>query len=196
MFFDFRSRLFNHFHVDDVVATVDTIGSMTTDQHPDLLWNSLSGHIANPCSTQIVKMQSDVLCFLFRIAGQTLTTFRNAEGERVLCVPVIQAQVTLLPELSHGRRLLNTGQYRPHIVIGPQSQRVAIRNGNAFTQKYLGVMFVGGPESMSPGESAEVTLALMYFPEDPYEDVRPGATFTIREGPLVVGFGVILSRSQ
>ena len=111
-------------------------------------------------------------------------------------VPVVQAQVTLLPELPHGRRLLNTGQYRPHIVIGPQSQRVAIRSGNAFTEKYLGIMFVGGPEAMSPGENAEVTLALMYFPEDPYEDVRPGATFTIREGPLVVGFGVILSRSQ
>lgn len=111
-------------------------------------------------------------------------------------VPVVQATVTLLPELSHGRRLLNTGQYRPHIVIGPQSQRVAIRNGNAFTEKYLGVMFVGGPEAMSPGESAEVTLALMYFPEDPYQDVRPGATFTIREGPLVVGFGAVLSRSQ
>jgi hypothetical protein len=111
-------------------------------------------------------------------------------------VPVIQAQVTLLPELSHGRRLLNTGQYQPHIVIGPQSQRVAIRNGNAYTEKYLGVMFVGGPEAMSPGESAKVTLALMYFPEDPYEEVRPGATFTIREGPLVMGVGVILSHSQ
>ena len=108
----------------------------------------------------------------------------------------MQADVTLLPELSHGRRLLNTGQYRPHIVIGPQSQRVAIRNGNAFTEKYLGVMFVGGPEALSPGESAEFTLALIYFPDDPYEEVKPGATFTIREGPLVVGFGVIISCSQ
>jgi hypothetical protein len=111
-------------------------------------------------------------------------------------VPTVQAEVTLLPELSHGRRLLDTGQYRPHIVIGPQSQRVAIRNGNAFTEKYLGVMFIGGPEALSPGDSAEVTLALMYFPEDPYEEVRPGATFTIREGPLIVGFGAVLSRSQ
>lgn len=113
-----------------------------------------------------------------------------------LNVPVVQARVTLLPELSQGRRLLNTGQYRPHIVIGPQSQRVAIRRGNICTETYLGVMFVGGPESMLPGENAEVSLALMYFPDEAYDEVKPGATFTIREGALIVGFGVILSRSQ
>jgi hypothetical protein len=109
-------------------------------------------------------------------------------------VPVVQARVTLLPDLSRGRRLLMTGEYRPHIVIGPESQRVAIRNGNLMREKYLGVMFVGGPEAMSPGESAEVKLALIYFPEEHYEEVTPGATFTLREGPFIVGFGVILSR--
>jgi hypothetical protein len=100
-------------------------------------------------------------------------------------VPVAQAQVTLLPELSHGRRLLNTGQYRPHIVIGPQSQRVAFAAGRALTERYLGVMFVRGPDAMSPGESAEVSLALMYFPEEAYEEVKPGATFTISEIPMI-----------
>jgi hypothetical protein len=49
---------------------------------------------------------------------------------------------------------------------------------------------------MSPGDSAEVSLALMYFPDDAYDEVQPGATFTLREGPLIVGFGVVLSRSQ
>ena len=111
-------------------------------------------------------------------------------------VPVVQAEVTLLPELSRGRRLLTTGQYRPHLVIGPQAQRVAIRNGNVCTEKYLGVMFVGGPDAIGPGESAEVTLALMYFPEEPYSEVAPGATFTLRKGPDIVGFGVIVSRPQ
>jgi hypothetical protein len=71
-----------------------------------------------------------------------------------------------------------------------------MRDGNVCTEKYLGVMFVGGPEAMSPGESAEVSLALMYFPEVSYDEVRPEATFTIREGPLIVGFGAVLSRSQ
>ena len=99
-------------------------------------------------------------------------------------------------ELSSGRRLLTTGQYRPHIVIGPQSQRVAICEGNVCMEKYLGVMFVGGPDAMNPSETAEVSLALMYFPEETYSEVLPGATFSIREGPLIVGFGVILSLSK
>jgi hypothetical protein len=109
-------------------------------------------------------------------------------------VPVVQAEVTLLPELSRGRRLLTTGKYRPHIVIGSQSQRVAIREGNRLTENYLGVMFVGGPDAMEPGDTVEVKLALMYFPEEPYNEVQPGATFTVREGPLIVGYGVIRSR--
>jgi len=114
-------------------------------------------------------------------------------------VPVLQAQVTFLPELSHGRRGLTTGQYRPHIVIGPPSQRVAIRKGNLYTESYIGVAFVGGPDAMGPGESAEVSLALMFFTEETcseYGEAKPGATFTIREGPTIVGFGVILSRDE
>jgi hypothetical protein len=115
--------------------------------------------------------------------SMSVTTWILPSGR---AVPVVQAQVTLLPELSRGRGLLTTGHYRPHIVIGPQAQRVAIRDGNVCTEKYR-VMFVGGPEAMNPGESAEVSLALMYSPEESYDEVKPGATFTIREGPLVVG---------
>jgi hypothetical protein len=110
--------------------------------------------------------------------------------------PIVQAEVTLLPELSRGRQGLTTGEYRPHIVIGPQSQRVAILRGNVLTEKYLGVAFVGGPDSIGPGESAEVNLALIYFPGVSYDEVRQGATFTIREGPHIVGFGIVLSHPE
>jgi hypothetical protein len=113
-----------------------------------------------------------------------------------LTVPVVEAKFTLLSELSHGRRGLSTGKYRPHIVLGPESQRVAIREGNRLTENYLGVMFVGGPDSMEPGDAANVKLALMCFPEYPYEEVRPGVTFTVREGPLIVGYGIIQSRGM
>ncbi|MFY9949373.1 MAG: hypothetical protein WA261_01745 [Candidatus Sulfotelmatobacter sp.] len=111
-------------------------------------------------------------------------------------VPVVEAKFTLVPEMSHGRRGLSSGEYRPHIVIGPESQRVAIREGNRLTENYLGVMFVGGPDTMEPGDAANVKLALMYFPEYPYEEVQPGVTFTVREGPLIVGYGVIQSRGM
>lgn len=113
-----------------------------------------------------------------------------------ITVPVVQATVTLLRELTRGRRGLSSGAYRPHIVMGPQTQRVAIRDGNRFTENYLGVMFVGGPDTLEAGDTADVRLALMYFPEYPYEEVQPGATFTIREGSLVVGYGVIRSRGM
>ena len=109
-------------------------------------------------------------------------------------VPVARAKATFLSELAHGRRGLTTGGYRPHIVLGPTSQRVALRKGTLITEDYLGVLVVGGPESMNPGDTAEVALALMYLPELKYEGVVAGATFTIREGPNVVGFGTILER--
>ncbi len=64
------------------------------------------------------------------------------------------------------------------------------------TENYLSVMFVGGKDAIKPGESAEMSLALMYFPEEPHNEVGSGATFTIREGPGIVGFGVILSAPQ
>ena len=49
---------------------------------------------------------------------------------------------------------------------------------------------------MEPGDTAEVKLALIYAPEEPYTGVELGATFTLREGPKIVGYGVILSRGQ
>ena len=65
-------------------------------------------------------------------------------------VPVVEARITLLSDLLQGRRNSTTGQYRPHIVIGPESQRVAVRDGNRMTENYLGVMFVGGRSRCNP----------------------------------------------
>lgn len=70
-----------------------------------------------------------------------------------ITVPVVQATVTLLRELTHGRRGLSSGAYRPHIVMGPQTQRVATHDGSRFTENYLGVMFVGGPDTLEPGDT-------------------------------------------
>jgi len=50
--------------------------------------------------------------------------------------------------------------------------------------------------SSEPGDAASIKLALMYFPEYPYEEVQPGVTFTVREGPLIIGYGVIPSRGM
>jgi hypothetical protein len=81
----------------------------------------------------------------------------------------------------------------PHIVIGDPGQRQAQIRGNTTTEHYLGVLVADAPDEMSPGGSAEVTLYLMYWPEEKYAGVVAGATFTLREGPKIVGFGQVLS---
>jgi len=110
-------------------------------------------------------------------------------------VPVVRAIVTLLPE-TNAPKFVTLGTYRPHIVLGPTTQREAILNGHTLLESYVGVAFVGGPEKLSPGETAEVDLALMYYPHPMYEGVKTGATFTVREGPTIVGFGTVQSDAQ
>ena len=112
-------------------------------------------------------------------------------------VPLVIATVTLLPEFQ-GIRRIGGRQYRPHIVIGPTSQRQALVDaGNVLTEQYLGVCFWSGPEELHPGVPAEVSLALMYFDgaAEQYSSVVPGATFTVREGPHIIGYGHVQARA-
>ncbi len=80
----------------------------------------------------------------------------------------------------------------PHIVIGDPEQREAVKIGNSLTERYLGVWVTDAPDELPPGQKSEVTLKLMYWPEEKYNDVRAGATFTLREGPNIIGFGRVL----
>jgi hypothetical protein len=110
-------------------------------------------------------------------------------------VQLVTASVTLLPEIQPGR-FLSQHVYRPHIVIGPTSQREAhIGPGNRLSEPYLGVQFRSGPD-LCPGVSAKAQFVLMYFHDAPdlYAAVVPGATFTIREGPRIVGYGIVEER--
>jgi translation elongation factor EF-Tu-like GTPase len=105
----------------------------------------------------------------------------------------IEAEVTFLPASEGGRReppaLLSGGGYRPHLVVGDPNQRRAITIGNEIQETYLGVAFLSGPEKVELGESFIAELVLLYWPHPVYESLVPGATFTIREGAQVVGYG-------
>jgi hypothetical protein len=81
----------------------------------------------------------------------------------------------------------------PHIVIGNPEQREVIQIGNNLIENYLGVWITDAPNELSPGKTSEVTLKLIYWPEESYKDVKAGATFTVREGPNIIGFGTVLS---
>jgi hypothetical protein len=83
------------------------------------------------------------------------------------------------------------GTYRPHIVIGDPMQRNAITVDNEIREAYLGLVFVSGPTDVRFGELIETEAALMYYPKPEHSPVVPGATFTIREGPKIVGYGLV-----
>ena len=109
-------------------------------------------------------------------------------------VPSVRATMTMLPDKM---RYPNRARYMPHIVLGDPSQREAVIGPkNTIAERYLGVVVSDAPDELVPGESVEVALQLMYWPEEQYEGVVPGATFTLREGPTIIGFGTIGSQFE
>jgi len=85
----------------------------------------------------------------------------------------------------------------PHIVLGDPAQREALAGpGNTLTERYLGVLVSSASDELVPNQVTEVRLELMYWPEERYDGVAPGATFTLREGPKIVGFGRVLSEME
>jgi translation elongation factor EF-Tu-like GTPase len=117
-------------------------------------------------------------------------------------LPTIDAEVTLLRTDEGGRRGpilpgLKPSHYCPHLVIGDPTQRKAIvREGNVCTEEYLGIRFLDGPDIVYPGDWCVATMSLMYHPDVDYSAVIPGATFTVREGGMVIGFGRVIKRSD
>ena len=106
----------------------------------------------------------------------------------------IEVEITFLPPSEGGRTtppvlVSGAGTYRPHIVIGDPNQRRAITVGNEIRETYLGVAFDSGPDNVRFGEPLEAEALLMYYPNPEYDSVVPGATFTIREGARVIGYG-------
>lgn len=110
-------------------------------------------------------------------------------------LPSVEAEITFLSKSEGGRERLpinlSRGTYRPHIVVGDPSQRLAITVGNFIQETYLAVTFLSGPEKVEPGEPFLAELLLTYYPIPEYEPLIPGATFTIREGAKVVGYGQV-----
>jgi hypothetical protein len=109
--------------------------------------------------------------------------------------PRITAEITFLPPSEGGRETLPTdfsgGGYRPHVVVGDPKQRQAVLVNNVAQEKYLGVAFVLGPSNVVAGEPFVAEIALMYWPKLSYDSLVSGATFTVREGPHIVGFGTV-----
>lgn len=112
---------------------------------------------------------------------------------------VIDTEVVLLTSEQGGRSnpllpLAYGGSYRPHIVIQSRNIREASLSGNTILDDYLGVAFMSGPDPLPIGEPVQIQMSLMYAPHKAYDEAIPGADFTLREGPKIIGHGTIKKR--
>jgi translation elongation factor EF-Tu-like GTPase len=84
----------------------------------------------------------------------------------------------------------------PHLVIQSADVRAPnVIDGNVTVDDYLGVRFLSAPSELMPDEPLDCEMELMYHPTVDYDAVQTGATFTLREGGKVIGFGVVTARS-
>ncbi len=109
-------------------------------------------------------------------------------------LPTIDTLVTFLTPREGGRRSLSHlgPQYMPHLVVQPADVRTVPADGSR--ENYLGIRFRGGPAKLTYLETALCRWELMYYPQVNYEEVQVGATFTLREGGRIVGFGTVQER--
>jgi translation elongation factor EF-Tu-like GTPase len=93
----------------------------------------------------------------------------------------VRANVRLLPTSESGRARPIKGSYRPnHNFFGPDNRNMAIG-------------FIDLPEGKElwPGESIEVTMVLLIWPELEGQ-IHPGRQWRIQEGEKLVGIGTVI----
>jgi hypothetical protein len=100
--------------------------------------------------------------------------------------PTLVVDITFLSPEAGGRQNLPLLQgYRPHLVADNHSP-----------ETYLGVYFLEGPDISVSDQALRCRLVLVYYPDVDYSALQIGTTFTIREGPHVVGSGTVISASE
>jgi hypothetical protein len=114
--------------------------------------------------------------------------------------PVVIVDVTFLAREDGGRKTLPSCSrkpwYRPHIVIHDPATRSEKVDANGMcNENYLGVQFIDGPARPEFNRQDRYTLRLIYHPAVDYTAVVDDATFTVREGGRIVGYGTVFSRS-
>jgi GNAT superfamily N-acetyltransferase len=116
-------------------------------------------------------------------------------------LPLVECSVVFLSASEGGRTsplsqgALSGNAYRPHLVIDQPTQRRAIvADGNRLVEEYIGVAFHKGPAIPEVGTEMIVVMTLIYSPNRMYDALKPGVTFTLREGSQVVGYGRVRGR--
>ena len=108
----------------------------------------------------------------------------------------IRANVTFLTEEQGGRKqpAWNSRTFRTHVVVGDPGQREVktAEDGRTLTEQYLDVCFDGDGEEITQGVEHEVLLVLANYRAIEYEKLVPGATFTLRGGGRIDGYGRVV----
>ena len=115
--------------------------------------------------------------------------------------PIITAEVVFLRGDEGGRTrppiFDRQHRYMPHVVVQSRAVRRSVTDPDGVNREpYQGVAFLEGPPNYVAGDAGQFVLELMYYPDVLYADVRPGTTFTVREGGKIVGHGVVISRKD
>jgi hypothetical protein len=110
-------------------------------------------------------------------------------------VPRIECSITFLSPAEGGRTVLPSlsgDEYRPHLVIGdPKQRKGKTRSRDVPGEEYIGVALHQGPMAREAGKELPVVMKLIYFPNPMYGKLNPGVSFTVREGPRVIGYGAV-----
>lgn len=113
--------------------------------------------------------------------------------------PIIEVEATFLSHEAGGRRVVpsvGSGRYMPHLVVQSPEVRTAITEGRTLVEDYLGVAFVAGLEPVVAGQPGRFIVELICHPAINYDALEVEATFTIREGGRIVGYGAVVQRTQ
>jgi translation elongation factor EF-Tu-like GTPase len=110
----------------------------------------------------------------------------------------VLAEITFIPASEGGRVQMPdfaVGGYAPHLVVQSPDVRQAIIVNDYAVEQYLPVRFKASQAEYRAGHAGQFTLELIYSPDPLYAPLRPGATFTVREGHRIIGYGTILERT-
>ena len=109
----------------------------------------------------------------------------------------VEAEITLRSTANGGRKypdgILEGFQFRPGIVRGDRDQPEPIADSSGLHAEIRqGVAFLSGPHQIVSDKAFRATFAVIGWPS-PYCDwIQPGETFTIREGPMIIGSGCVI----
>lgn len=138
-----------------------------------------------------------------RLAGASVTLgVPRQTSSRMIDIasqPTIVVDLVMLSASEGGRncpiQIVTETRYMPHLAIDHRENRIARTDTNGQSiEHYMGVLFEPALSATDTSTgSGRYPLRLLYHPNVNYATLKPGATFTVREGRRIVGHGVVVS---